>query len=558
VQVTNSDNSIVTNNIKYIKDYAAAAGSNVNVNALYYMQQMNENFPVESYQQVNRAGTLTTTSSSLSLFSSFPSSGGNYKYRPSAQLKFFNPDGVSDFAPFSVIGQTTSYDTRYLAVANYTGYDIYGDLQTGNDAHNHVNGVVLDNISGQPAITIKNAAASETVFNDFDSDLQGPWTGGESGSSSFTPPSGSHNGNAVGLGVGQSFSYTLNKNAVAANYILSAWINTSAAGTITFTLTPSPGTPVTTTQAIPNTAGVWKYQEWKISVSGMTASFTLGFSSSINTGVDDIIFYPETAEVTTYSYDPVTHVRTSQTNSNGISVYYTDDYWGRPVYTMDQDHNIVQKKAYVVASEVQDWNPFISSPGNVYANTPVNFSWAGFDNCESAGATVNWNFGDGGTASTSMIGAPAHTYTSTGTYTVSATGVSPIFGTKVLTEAVTVQQQQITFSFTNTTNVANFNIDIGIYNGSTEVYDFSGYTLANTPATIAPGTYTIVVTVTGGSLYNGTTGTGYSGILLNGNCVYQCQDYTSNNRATFSNVNLSTCTTINLSVNRLTCQQLSQ
>jgi len=299
--------------------------------------------------------------------------------------------------------------------------------------------------------------------------------------------------------------------------------------------------------------------EWKIPVSTMTSTFTIAISANINAGIDDIIFYPETASVTTYAYDPVTHFNTSVTNTNGVSVYYTDDTWGRPVYTLDQDHNIVKKNTYVTGSMAQNWNPTaVIAPTNVYKNIAAAFSAGGtYDQCDRAGAIVNWNFGDGGTASTALSSSPQHTYTTTGTFTVNGTVYSPVFGSKTLTPvSVTVQPTPVPVTVTNSTNYSQTAITVTFYSAAT------GITYTGNPGpgsmNIPPDTYLVNVYVTGGQLYNSSTGVGYSGVMLNGSCVVLCQDYTSNNRAQFTNVNISSCTSLNVLISKQTCSILTQ
>lgn len=559
-QTTNSDNSVVATNYKYVKDLSPVSSTNRNINALYNLQLLNINAPVETWQQVTRAGVTKTTAASLTYYLDFPSYSSFYKYRPSTQYKFFSATGVTDFAPSSISGTILNKYGSYFATADFTGYNILGDLQTADDAHSHVNGVVLDNISGQPAVTIANAAAAEMFFADFDSDIQAPWAVTKTGTSTYTAPAGSHNYNAAGLGTGQSFTCTINKNALASNYIFSAWVNTLAAGTITFTLTPTTGSAVTSTQTLAATSGAWQYQEWTVPVSAMTTSFTVAISANENLGMDDLLFYPQTAEVTTYAYDPVTHFKTAVTNTNGVSAYYTDDTWGRPVYTMDQDHNILKKNTYMTLENVQDWTmpTAVTAPsGSVYKNIATSFSTnAHFGVGEIAGTVVNWTFGDGGTATTDIATPPSHTYTAIGTYTVNATAYSSVFGSKVLTPvSVTVLPTPVNVSITNNTSYGYSLLTTTFYSATTgQTYTFSGTTGGSVP----PDTYLVNVYVSGGQLYNSSTGVGYSGVMLSGSCVYLCQDYTSNNRAQFTNVNISACTSVNVLVSTQTCTQLSE
>lgn len=567
--VTNSDNSIITTQIKYVKDFTGlTTSSNRNVNALYNMQLLNQNIPVETYEQVTRAGSTKTTSASLVLFADFPAAtGGAYNYRPFAQYSLTSADGLVAFSPSSVsLPSTYNKDPNYFLTANYSEYDKLGDLQSSDDGHHNVTATVLDNYHNLPIISIHNAAASEIGFADFDSNMLTPWVFAKTGTSSYTPPAGSHTGLATGLGTGQVISFQLKKNPLATNYVLSAWINTTAAGNIAFSFSAASGTSAPPPQILPNTGGAWKYQEWKVSLGTIAGAFTINISTTVNTGVDDVIFYPENAEVSTYSYDPVTHFKASATNTNGISTYFTDDIWGRPVLTMDQDHNIVSQKSYITQTQLQNWNPYIqNNNGVINANTPVTFEIQGWaDNCLIPDAMVTWNFGDGtSTVTTQLVSPPAHTYATTGTFSVTATVVSPVFGSKVTAPlSVTVHPALITINFHNYTSYAYYNINVNFYNRVTGVATTFNPN-PNNPVTIEQGNYDMTVQIPTGQLYNSSTGVGWSSALLTGtgsvtSNIFLCRDWNMNNNLQFNNMNLSTTTGLTLDINTINCALATQ
>ena len=185
------------------------------------------------------------------------------------------------------------------------------------------------------------------VFEDFDSDLVPGWT--------FTYPAfptplpGSHTGKSQGFGNGQAISYTLQKNAQAANYIFSIWMKCGSGTSLSLAL--SGGGTYSATLTLPNTGGAWQYFQKTLPLSAITtATFTptATLTSTAGVGIDDILFYPQNAEAATYSYDPITHFKVAATNTNGISAYYTNDAWGRLLTQYDQDKNMVQRKTYVL------------------------------------------------------------------------------------------------------------------------------------------------------------------------------------------------------------------
>jgi len=351
--VTNSDGSVLTTNYKYTKDYAglSSGNANANIDAIYQLQQLNVNVPTETWNTVTRGGTTTVTSASLTLFKGFPGVG-TMLYMPAQQWQFVQPDGGGSFTPVSISGSTLTKDSRYILESNFDEYDFTGVIQTADNAHRDTSSTLLDHISYHPAINITNAAAYEVAFQDFDSDLIPAWTENMTAFSG-TAPAGSHVGNSHGMNNAGSFNYTIQKSDLTSNYVFSIWIRSSAGGSFAMTMapvSPSTGTSTSATCAFASTGSAWKYFEWKLPMpvmsSGHTVKITATLSSGADIGMDDILLYPESAEVATYAYNDTTYYKIAQTNTNGISAYFINDQWGRVLYSFDQDKNITARNAY--------------------------------------------------------------------------------------------------------------------------------------------------------------------------------------------------------------------
>ncbi|MGN6640306.1 MAG: PKD domain-containing protein, partial [Mucilaginibacter sp.] len=398
----------------------------------------------------------------------------------------------------------------------------------------------------QPVAVFKNAAFNEIAFSDFDSDQSTPrYAFNISGSGSYTPV-GSHAGNAQGLASTQTMtSPTLTKNTLAANYIFSIWINAATAGTLTLTV---PGVSPAPTISYANKG--WQYYELKIPAKNISASFAMSFVASNNISIDDILLYPDVAEAITSTYDPVSHYVLAVTNTNGVSSYFTHDTWGRITYQYDQDHNIVKKNTYVTSGEVKDFGNLSISINNLtttihYPNTPVAFGILGVD--ASSGATATWNFGDGTSpVTTSLNTSPTHTYTLFGTYTVTATVNSPIFGSKTVTTSAVITPANIALSFINSLPTGTGNMtSIQFQQGGVTKYSFGPSTISG--ATVPQGNYTIVLTIS-----NPVHHTNFSAGIL-ADCWQVCSIYTSATTLTYTyTANLSTCTTLQVSLNSTT------
>ncbi len=504
---TNSDNSIVTTNISYTKDYTAAAGANPNVNAIYYMQQQNMNVPVETYQQVTKGATTVTTGASLTLFKGFTFSGTPTLYLPSQQLKMVQPNGAA-FTPYTITGQTSTSDSKYFAVANFDQYDNAGYPETIDDVNKNIQTSFFDYLSNHVTAVFKNANYNEVAFNDFDSQFAPGVNTFTITGSSYTA-NGSHAGRSASITTTQTVtSSQITKNVNAINYIFSIWINAPVTGTLNLT-------GVSTNPTINYTAGGWSYYELKIPATALSSTFTLSFTSSQNITIDDILLYPDVAEASTATYDLTGHFKIAETNTNGVSAYFTNDSWGRLLFQYDQDRNIVLKKSYI-----QNLTPMIhyTPVSNINTNTSISFSPLANDDC-TGGNTYTWSFGDGTqnmvTNSASVV---SHTFQTPGTYSVNLSVNSAYFGTQTANPiSVVVAPPQVNIVYNNTCPYAGPSTpligSVTFSKGGTVIYSFTNAQLIAGVA-IIPDNYTIQINAVGKN-YGAVT---YTGASLQAQC----------------------------------------
>lgn len=88
-----------------------------------------------------------------------------------------------------------------------------------------------------------------------------------------------------------------------------------------------------------NLSGKWEYNIENKSVTNSSCQITLtGF-------IDEVRFYPATAQMTTYTYKPLVGM-TSQTAPNGVTTYYEYDSFGRLKLIRDQKNKILKEFRY--------------------------------------------------------------------------------------------------------------------------------------------------------------------------------------------------------------------
>lgn len=502
IDETGSDGVIQRTYIQYSKDFNVPNPSaDIYVAGINQLQLSNINVPLERQFQREQNGSTRTTGAELTLFKEFNPTALHPFYMPSEHLAFNSGNGVTDFTPSSCSSTGFIKDPRYKIKQRYLAYDAKGNIQTSEDNKKLTRTFLKDGLTQQVVADFNNASFNEIAFNDFDSELK-PVRGFIKMVEGYTYLPGRTGNRALSLEPAQLMSNSFNKKANTENYIFSAWVKTAAPANVTFTLDISGPDFV-----LPVSGNTWKYYEIKIPVGSVSNVFTGHFKSNQNIVIDDILFYPETATVTTFSYDPLTFLKTSETNTNGVSNHYTYDKIGRLRYVQDQDKQFVLKKTYVDKGNAQDFNNITSLSGNyntnLYTATPATFSVHSFCPDIFDGLTYKWNFGDGSAEITSSNRtSPSHSYALPGNYTVSVVITSPIWGTKTLTNAITVLPGSINFMITS--NVSSGSITgVTFYQNGVYVGSMPG--TLNTPYALPQGSYEVQINYRGSSSFKSIT-----------------------------------------------------
>ena len=554
MQTTNSDGTTLNSYYSYAKDFTnASVQTNANITAVYNLQQQHINAPIETYTQVTPpGGSATTTSASLSYFRDTTVNSATYVI-PDKQFKWVTPNGGA-FTPLSISGNTITKSSGYFTTANYDIYDKTGYPLTVDDNYRHFQTTVLDHYSGKVTAAFKNATYSQVAFQDFDSDPGASATNTcyftISGTEAFTPTT-AHAGNAYGLGSTQTVtSPSIKKNTLATNYILSIWTN-AASGTLTVTAGGN-------TYPITLSGSAWKYNEISIPASGLSSPFTLTVTTSANVAIDDILLYPDCAEASTVTYDATAHHKLAETNTNGVSSYFTYDQWGRLRMQFDQDKNIVLTKAYITPGNVTDYTPTVSfSPSaGITVSTPVTLSAYGGDVCTAAANVYTYKFGDGTYTVTTSATAPSHTYTTPGTYQDTLIINSDYFPTKTVSSSSSIYVTAVAnvpLHYVNNCTSKGDITTVLFYQGGVLKYTVPVSSLNST--SVLPGVYNITVNMNAHDIqYNSLgDGTGYQSVEILGTSSTWCFNYSSSGTFNYIGVDLTASTSLTFEVNTTSC-----
>lgn len=157
------------------------------------------------------------------------------------------------------------------------------------------------------------------------------------------------------------------------------------------------------------------------------ATNTQVLSSTTNGGVN--------ARTKTSTVIPMVGI-SSTADANGVTTKYEYDVYNRLHIVKDGSDNILQMTRYNYQNETPGFK-IMPSTTQGYVGDTFNFNVTDIAASTGGSPQLSWNFGDGSTAvyTGSSLN---HSYSSTGSYSVTLTGVNPEYGSVVRTQSVTV------------------------------------------------------------------------------------------------------------------------
>lgn len=211
-----------------------------------------------------------------------------------------------------------SYLRRF---GTYNEYDLNNNLTELCKTNDVVTSYVWDYNFEYPIAEVQNARVNDIAYTSFESKGTGRWT----------VPSLSRNTAEARTG---KKSYSLSNGSVSISSL-------TPAQTYTVSLWAKNGSvSINGSAATPSTMAV---NGWKFYSTSLT-----GISSVTITGsalVDEVRLFPKGAQMSTYTYDPLTGL-TSQSDQNNQTTFYTYDALGRLSTIKDSEQNVLKKFEY--------------------------------------------------------------------------------------------------------------------------------------------------------------------------------------------------------------------
>jgi hypothetical protein len=255
--------------------------------------------PVEVYRQLNKASGVSSV-----LFSKLTTYNNNLPV-PETIQQTESASPILNFLALKASGGNLQKNSAYQPQVNFSKYDNYGNIlqqqQKGSSAVSFQWGYNAE----YPVAKVINSASNNFYHENFEE------------STGNSAPTDSRTGVYSHTGAYTKALSGLN----AGNYVLSYWQKSGS---------------------------VWLLVNTPVTITGST--YTIGASPVINSQIDDVLFYPADAQMSTYTYDSLVGM-TSATDAKGLTTYYEYDGFQRLMNIKDKDGKIVKNYQYNYAGQ---------------------------------------------------------------------------------------------------------------------------------------------------------------------------------------------------------------
>lgn len=307
--------------------------------------------------------------------------------------------GISGFVPSTIdnTGGTDvfNHDQHYAIKSAVKDFDIINKTVTGVELDNrNLSGHHFDYEGNGPVCEISGALASEVAYTGFESLQQNKFEGGTNGFEiqnvitnlfATTHSEGRKGGASLRL-AGGGLGYLIRKNLTKQSdtkYIFSLWAKST--GTKNLSVSCTDGTLTESVNLAINSSSYWQYYEVILSVNALADNITISITGDDDIEVDDLLFYPESANVVIKHYDN-THLLMAET-LNERTTSYEYDHFDNLKLVRDADDNILQRQTVKYPRDYYSLrNPVINiASGVVVLNQATTFKVV-----EEQGAQYYW------------------------------------------------------------------------------------------------------------------------------------------------------------------------
>lgn len=229
--------------------------------------------------------------------------------------------------PLSVQTSTTGAGGLRTEVS-FDSYDTKGNLRQYTAAQGTPTGYLWGYGGQYPIAEVINASHADIAYTSFEEDTKGGWS--YTGSA---VPAGRFTGR---LAYVLSTASPLSKGGLSTGktYELTYWTQGTNPATVSGGTTVSSGA----------VASVNGWTQYRRIFTGAT-SVSIGHPSSSGILIDEVRLYPQGAEMTSYTYDPLVGM-TGRCDPSGKTLRYEYDSFGRLVAVRDQDGNLAEEYHY--------------------------------------------------------------------------------------------------------------------------------------------------------------------------------------------------------------------
>jgi len=322
ISSTDSKGNISTTHLTYPFDYSVTNPLTFQGQGILDLQQHHILSPVvEKYVQKSTGGG-TDIGVISGVYTSFKPS----QPLPDTIFRLETPVPVQSYTPVAIGNAGTNLNTYYKPFISFGAYDNFGNILQQGKVGDITQVYIWDYNAKYPVAAVQNAQSGDIAYTSFEADGAGNWT---IGNGTLNQSAGITGHNSYSL------SGSLSKSGLNAGttYLVSYW---TQGGPMNVSGTLSGYPRKGKTVLIANT-------NWTLYTHKVTGEATITVSGTGT--IDELRLYPATAQMSTYTYDPLVGM-TSQTDIANRTTYYEYDGLARLKRVRDQDYNILKSLDY--------------------------------------------------------------------------------------------------------------------------------------------------------------------------------------------------------------------